>query len=171
MGRKKNHGFATATGAPPVDTGISGKDRATIAGGLAKLLADNYTLYLKTHNFHWNVTGPMFNTLHLMFETQYNELWIANDLIAERIRSLGHHAPGTYAEYVKLASIKETPGQPSAEDMVRLLVEGNEAVVRTARRIFPAVDAAHDEPTADLLTQRMQIHEKNAWMLRSLLEG
>jgi starvation-inducible DNA-binding protein len=156
--------------APPIDTGISRKDRAAIAGGLSKLLADNYTLYLKTHNFHWNVTGPMFSTLHLMFETQYNELWLANDQIAERIRSLGYPAPGTYAEYVKLASIKETPGQPKAEEMVRLLVEGNEAVVRTARSIFPTVEKANDEPTADLLTQRMQVHEKNAWMLRSLLE-
>ncbi|HET9338948.1 MAG TPA: Dps family protein, partial [Casimicrobiaceae bacterium] len=128
-------------------------------------------VYLKTHNFHWNVTGPMFNTLHLMFETQYNELWLALDAIAERIRSLGHPAPATLAEFAKLASIGETTGQPKAEDMVRLLVEGNEAVVRTARKIFPAVDAAHDEPTADLLTQRMQIHEKNAWMLRSLLEA
>ena len=156
--------------APPMDTGISKKERAAIAAGLSRLLADNYTLYLKTHNFHWNVTGPMFSTLHLMFETQYNELWLANDQIAERIRSLGYPAPGTYAEYVKLASIKETPGQPKAEDMVRLLVEGNEAVVRTARSVFPTVDKANDEPSADLLTQRMQIHEKNAWMLRSLLE-
>jgi starvation-inducible DNA-binding protein len=156
--------------APQIDTGISKKDRAAIAAGLSKLLADNYTLYLKTHSFHWNVTGPMFNTLHLMFETQYNELWLANDQIAERIRSLGYPAPGTYEEYVKLASVKETPGQPKAEEMVRLLVEGNEAVVRTARSVFPVVDKAGDEPTADLLTQRMQIHEKNAWMLRSLLE-
>ena len=153
-----------------MNTGISEKDRAEIAAGLSRLLADTYTVYLKTHNFHWNVTGPMFNTLHLMFETQYNELWLANDQIAERIRSLGYPAPGTYEEYVKLASIKETPGQPKAEEMVRLLVEGNEAVVRTARSVFPAVDEAGDEPTADLLTQRMQIHEKNAWMLRSLLE-
>src|SRR6187455_2677724 len=130
-------------GAPPIDTGIAADDRATIALGLARLLADNYTLYLKTHNFHWNVTGPMINTLHLMFETQYNELSLANDLIAERIRSLGHHAPGTYAEYVELASIRETPGHPPAEEMVRLLVQGNEAVVRTARKVFPAVDAAH----------------------------
>ena len=153
-----------------IDIGIRDKDRKAITEGLGRLLADSYTLYLKTHNYHWNVTGPMFNTLHLMFETQYNELWIANDLIAERIRSLGHPAPGTYAEFVKLASIKEEAGQPKAEVMIRRLVEGNEAVVRTARRIFPAVDAANDEPTADLLTQRMQIHEKNAWMLRSLLE-
>ena len=171
MAKKAKGGLKGATGAPPVDTGISAKDRATIADGLSRLLADTFTVYLKTHNFHWNVTGPMFNTLHLMFETQYNELWLALDAIAERIRSLGHAAPGTLAEYAKLASIRETPGQPAAEDMVRLLVEGNEAVVRTARRIFPAVDAANDEPTADLLTQRMQIHEKNAWMLRSLLEG
>ena len=157
--------------APLIDTGISDKDREKIAAGLSRLLADTYTVYLKTHNFHWNVTGPMFNTLHLMFETQYNELWTATDAIAERIRSLGHPAPGTYAEFGKLTSIKETPGQPKAEEMVRLLVEGNEAVVRTARSIFPSVEKANDEPTADLLTQRMQVHEKNAWMLRSLLEG
>src|SRR6187455_783475 len=158
-------------GAPPIDTGIAADDRAKIAEGLSRLLADNYTLYLKTHNFHWNVTGPMFNTLHLMFETQYNELWLALDAIAERIRSLGVPAPATAAEFAKLTSIQETTGQPSAEEMIRLLVEGNEAVVRTARKVFPAVDAANDEPTADLLTQRMQIHEKNAWMLRSLLQG
>ena len=157
--------------APPIDTGISDKDREKIAGGLSRLLADTFTVYLKTHNFHWNVTGPMFNTLHLMFETQYNELWTATDAIAERIRSLGHPAPATYAEFGKLTSIQETPGQPKADEMVRLLVEGNEAVVRTARTIFPSVEKANDEPTADLLTQRMQIHEKNAWMLRSLLEG
>lgn len=162
------HGKVTA---PVIDTGINAKDRAKIAAGLSHLLADTYAVYLKTHNFHWNVTGPMFNTLHLMFETQYNELWLATDLIAERIRSLGHYAPGTYGEFAKLASILDTPGQPKAEDMVRLLVEGNEAVVRTARSIFPVVDKANDEPTADLLTQRMQVHEKNAWMLRSLLEG
>jgi len=160
-----------ASGAPPMDTGMEAKERAKIAAGLSKLLADNFTLYLKTHNFHWNVTGPMFNTLHLMFETQYNELWLALDAIAERIRSLGVPAPATAAEFAKLTSIQETTGQPSAEEMIRLLVEGNEAVVRTARKVFPAVDAANDEPTADLLTQRMQIHEKNAWMLRSLLEG
>ena len=157
--------------APAMDTGIAEKDRSKIAGGLSRLLADNYTLYLKTHNFHWNVTGPMFNTLHLMFETQYNELWMANDQIAERIRALGHPAPGTYVEFSRLASIKETSGQPKAEQMVRLLVEGNEAAARTARSIFPSVDKAADEATADLLTQRMQIHEKNAWMLRSLLEA
>jgi starvation-inducible DNA-binding protein len=162
---------APKTNAPAIDTGIAAKDRAKIAAGLSKLLADTFTVYLKTHNFHWNVTGPMFNTLHLMFETQYTELWTATDLIAERIRSLGHAAPGTFAEFAKLTSIKETPGQPKAEEMIRLLVEGNEAVVRTARAVFPAVDKASDEPTADLLTQRMQVHEKNAWMLRSLLEG
>jgi starvation-inducible DNA-binding protein len=162
---------ATKTSAPAIDTGIDAKDRAKIAAGLSKLLADTFTVYMKTHNFHWNVTGPMFNTLHLMFETQYTELWNATDLIAERIRSLGHYAPGTFAEFAKLASIEETPGQPKAEQMIRLLVEGNEAVVRTARAVFPAVDKANDEPTADLLTQRMQVHEKNAWMLRSLLEG
>jgi starvation-inducible DNA-binding protein len=157
-------------GTTMMDTGISAKDREKIASGLSRMLADNFTLYLKTHNFHWNVTGPMFNTLHLMFEGQYNELWLANDLIAERIRALGYPAPGTYDQYLQLASIKETSGQPDAMAMVQLLVEGNEAVVRTARSIFPVVDKAHDEPTADLLTQRMQIHEKNAWMLRSLLE-
>jgi len=161
---------AEAATSTAIDIGISAKDRAAISEGLSRLLADTYTLYLTTHNFHWNVTGPMFNTLHLMFETQYNELWLANDQIAERIRSLGYPAPGTYAEYVKLASVKETPGQPKADEMVKLLVEGNEAVVRTARSVFPIVDKAGDEPTADLLTQRMQIHEKNAWMLRSLLE-
>jgi starvation-inducible DNA-binding protein len=157
-------------GAPPIDTGIDESHRARIAEGLSRLLADTYTVYLKTHNFHWNVTGPMFNTLHLMFETQYSELWTATDAIAERIRSIGFPAPGTYAEFAKLASVAETPGQPRAEEMVRLLVEGNEAVVRTARALFPLVDEAHDEPSADLLTQRMQIHEKNAWMLRSLLQ-
>lgn len=154
-----------------MDTGISEKDRAAIAEGLSKLLADTYTLYLKTHNFHWNVTGPMFQTLHLMFEGQYNELALAVDAIAERIRALDFPAPGTYKEYTKLSSIKETEGVPKATEMIRLLVEGQEAVVRTARSIFPIVEKAHDEPTADLLTQRMQIHEKTAWMLRSLLEN
>ncbi len=153
-----------------IDIGISEKDRKKIAAGLAKLLADTYSLYLKTHNFHWNVTGPMFQTLHLMFETQYNELALAVDLIAERIRSLGFPAPGTYSEYAKLSSIKETAGVPKAQDMIKLLVEGQEAVVRTARSIFPAAEAAHDEATADLLTQRIQLHEKTAWMLRSLLD-
>jgi len=152
-----------------IDIGISEKDRAAIAEGLSHLLADTYTLYLKTHNFHWNVTGPMFNTLHLMFEQQYTELAAAVDLIAERIRALGFPAPGSYSQYAKLSSIQEETGVPSAEDMIRQLVDGQEAVVRTARKMFPAVDKAADEPTADLLTQRMQTHEKNAWMLRSLL--
>jgi len=153
-----------------VDIGITERDRARIADGLSRLLADTYTLYLKTHNFHWNVKGPMFQTLHLMFETQYNELALAVDLIAERIRALGYPAPGTYREYAKLSSIKETEGVPEAREMIRLLVEGQEAVVRTARGVFPLVDKAHDEPSADLLTQRMQVHEKTAWMLRALLE-
>ncbi|MBW4563025.1 MAG: DNA starvation/stationary phase protection protein [Mojavia pulchra JT2-VF2] len=154
----------------PLNIGIDDTNRAKIAEGLSRLLADTYTLYLKTHNFHWNVTGPMFQTLHLMFETQYTELALAVDLIAERIRALGYPAPGTYSEYVKLSSIPETPGVPKATEMIRLLVEGQEAVVRTARSIFPVVDEVNDEPTADLLTQRMQVHEKTAWMLRSLLE-
>ncbi|KJS04414.1 MAG: ferritin [Gammaproteobacteria bacterium BRH_c0] len=153
-----------------INIGINESDRSKIADGLSHLLADTYTLYLKTHNFHWNVTGPMFNTLHLMFETQYNELALAVDQIAERIRALGFPAPGTYKDYAKLSSIKETEGVPSAEDMIGLLVEGQEAVARTARSIFPVVDKASDESTADLLTQRMQIHEKTAWMLRSMLE-
>ena len=153
-----------------IDIGINEQDRKEIADGLSRLLADTYTLYLKTHNFHWNVTGPMFQTLHLMFETQYTELALAVDLIAERIRALGYPAPGTYGEYSKLSSIKEAPGVPNAEEMIRLLVSGQESVVRTARSIFPASEKANDEPTADLLTQRMQIHEKTAWMLRSLLE-
>ena len=153
-----------------IDIGIEKRDREEIAQGLSRLLADTYTLYLKTHNFHWNVTGPMFQTLHLMFETQYNELALAVDLVAERIRSLGFPAPGTYKQFVELSSIKETQGVPSAPDMIKLLVEGQEAVVRTARSLFPAVDKVSDEATADLLTQRMQIHEKTAWMLRSLLE-
>ena len=153
-----------------IDIGISKKDRKTVADGLSKLLADTYTLYLKTHNFHWNVEGPMFNTLHLMFETQYNELALAVDAIAERIRALGHPAPGSYAAYAKLSSIKEETGVPKAEEMIRQLVDGQEAVARTARAVFSAAEKAGDEPTADLLTQRMQIHEKTAWMLRSLLE-
>ena len=155
--------------AVPVNIGISETDRKKIADGLSKLLADTYTLYLKTHNFHWNVTGPMFNTLHLMFEQQYNELALAVDLIAERIRTLGFPAPGSYSEFSKLSSIPEAPSNiPSAEEMIRLLTEGNEAVVRTARSIFTAVGQSQDESTADLLTQRMQTHEKAAWMLRSL---
>jgi starvation-inducible DNA-binding protein len=154
-----------------INIGIPEDQRRAIADGLSRLLADTYTLYLTTHNFHWNVTGQMFNTLHLMFEAQYTELALAVDLVAERIRALGYPAPGTYSAYAKLTSIKEPEGVPSANDMIRQLVAGQEAVVRTARSIFPVVDEAHDEPTADLLTQRMQIHEKNAWMLRSLLEG
>jgi starvation-inducible DNA-binding protein len=153
-----------------IDIGIKDQDRKSIADGLSRLLADTYTLYLKTHNFHWNVTGPMFQTLHLMFETQYNELALAVDSIAERIRALGYPAPGTYADYAQLSSIKETAGVPKATEMIRLLVEGQEAVVRTARSVFPVVDEVNDEATADLLTQRMQVHEKTAWMLRSLLE-
>jgi starvation-inducible DNA-binding protein len=153
-----------------INIGISEKDRNSIVDGLSRLLADTYTLYLKTHNFHWNVTGPMFQTLHLMFETQYTELAMAVDLIAERIRALGSPAPGTYAEFARLSSIKEPGGVPSAQEMIRQLVQDQEAVVRTARSIFPAVDQADDEPTADLLTQRMQVHEKTAWMLRSMLE-
>ncbi|PZD71687.1 DNA protection during starvation protein 2 [Acaryochloris thomasi RCC1774] len=153
----------------PINIGIDEKNRQQIAEGLSHLLADTYTLYLKTHNFHWNVTGPMFQTLHLMFEGQYNELALAVDAIAERIRALGFPAPGTYKEYSKLTSIPEAEGVPSAEEMIRELVEGQEAVVRTARSVFPAADEANDEPTADLLTQRLQIHEKTAWMLRSLL--
>ncbi|NWF61266.1 MAG: DNA starvation/stationary phase protection protein [Fischerella sp.] len=154
----------------PVNIGIDEANRAKIAEGLSRLLADTYSLYLKTHNFHWNVTGPMFQTLHLMFEQQYTELATAVDLIAERIRALGYPAPGTYSEFAKLSSISETTGVPKATDMIRLLVEGQEAVVRTARSIFPVVEEVNDEPTADLLTQRMQVHEKTAWMLRSLLE-
>jgi starvation-inducible DNA-binding protein len=153
-----------------INIGISEDDRIAIADGLSRLLADTYTLYLKTHNFHWNVTGPMFNTLHLMFEAQYTELALAVDLIAERIRSLGIPAPATYSAYAKLTSIAETEGVPKATEMIKLLVEGQEAVTRTARSIFPIAEKASDEPTADLLTQRMQVHEKTAWMLRSLLE-
>jgi starvation-inducible DNA-binding protein len=153
-----------------INVGIDEKDRKKIAEGLSRLLADTYSLYLKTHNFHWNVKGPMFQTLHLMFEAQYNELALAVDLVAERIRALGFPAPGTYSEYAHLSSIPETPGVPKAEEMIKLLVEGQEAVVRTARSLFPLLDKVHDEPTADLLTQRMQVHEKTAWMLRSLLE-
>jgi len=152
-----------------IDIGIGEQDRKAIAQGLSKLLADSYTLYLKTHNYHWNVTGPMFNTLHLMFEQQYTELALAVDLVAERIRALGHAAPGSYKAYAALTSIEEETGSPSAEEMIRQLVKGQEAVVRTAREVFPAADRANDQPTADLLTQRMQVHEKNAWMLRSLL--
>jgi starvation-inducible DNA-binding protein len=155
----------------PIDIGIGDKDRGAIAGGLSRLLADTYTLYLTTHNFHWNVTGPMFNTLHAMFMTQYTELWNAVDPIAERIRSLGHPAPGSYAQFAALSSIADVPATPpKAMEMVRILVQGHEAVARTARAVFPIAAEADDQPTADLLTQRLDIHEKTAWMLRSLLE-
>src|SRR5690242_14050159 len=153
-----------------IDIGIDEKQREAIAGGLSKVLADTYTLYLKTHNFHWNVTGPMFQTLHLMFEQHYNELALAVDLIAERIRALGQQAPGTYKQFTALSSIKEEDAVPKALDMVKLLVEGHEAVCRTARTAFKTAEEANDQPTCDLLTQRMQTHEKTAWMLRSLLE-
>jgi starvation-inducible DNA-binding protein len=159
---------ATAT-EERIDIGIEALDRKAIAEGLAKLLADSYTLYLKTHNFHWNVTGPMFQTLHLMFEQQYTELALAVDLVAERIRALGHPAPGSYAQFSRLSSLAEETGVPRAEDMVRQLVDGQEAVARTARQVFPAAEGAGDQVTMDLLTQRLQVHEKNAWMLRSLL--
>ncbi|MDO8958470.1 MAG: Dps family protein [Rhodocyclaceae bacterium] len=153
-----------------IDIGIADADRAKIANGLSNLLADSYTLYLMTHNFHWNVTGPMFNTLHLMFMGQYTEQWTALDQIAERIRALGHPAPGTYKEFVKLASIKEVDGVPKATEMIRLLVAAQEATARTARDLFPLLDKANDQPSADLVTQRLEVHEKTAWMLRSLLE-
>jgi starvation-inducible DNA-binding protein len=154
-----------------VNIGISESDRADIAKGLSKVLADTYTLYLTTHNFHWNVTGPMFNTLHLMFMEQYTELWNAVDPIAERIRALGHWAPGSYAQFKALASLADAPSAPpKATDMIRTLVSGHEAVARTARETFPVAERANDQPTADLLTQRLDIHEKTAWMLRSLLE-
>lgn len=157
--------------APAINIGISEQDRAAIVQGLSKLLADTYTLYLTTHNFHWNVTGPMFNTLHTMFMQQYTELWNAVDPVAERIRSLGHAAPGSYAQFGKLASVPDVPATPpKALEMVRILVEGHETVARTARGIFPLVEKAGDEPTADLLTQRLTVHEQAAWMLRSLLE-
>jgi starvation-inducible DNA-binding protein len=156
---------------PSINIGINERDRSAIAQGLSRLLADTYTLYLTTHNFHWNVTGPMFNTLHAMFMSQYTELWNAVDPIAERIRSLGHHAPGSYADFTELASIKDAPRTPpKAMDMVRTLMEGHEAVARTAREVFPLAEKAHDQPTADLLTQRLIVHEQTAWMLRSLLE-
>ena len=153
-----------------IDIGINDANRAEIAAGLGRLLADSYSLYLQTHNFHWNVTGPMFQTLHVMFEGQYTELALAVDLVAERIRSLGFPAPATYGEFVRLSSIKEVAGVPRAEEMIRVLVDGQQVVVRTARSLFPVVEKAGDEATADLLTQRIQLHEKTAWMLRSLLE-
>lgn len=152
-----------------LNIGIAEADRLKIVDGLSRLLADTYTLYLKTHNFHWNVTGPMFNTLHQMFEVHYNELALAVDLIAERIRALGAKAPGSYKDFAALSTVPEAQGNESADEMVRLLVLDHETVVRTARQVFPAADEAHDEATADLLTQRLQLHEKTAWMLRSLL--
>lgn len=153
-----------------MDIGISKKDRAKIVEGLSKLLADTFTLYLKTHNFHWNVVGPQFRTLHLMFEEQYNELWLATDLMAERIRTLGFPAPATFAEFAKLTAIPETEGRPEADKMIALLVEGHETVCRTIRSQFDVADKANDQPTLDLLTQRLEVHEKTAWMLRSLQE-
>jgi len=153
-----------------INIGISASERARITQGLSALLADSYTLYLMTHNFHWNVTGKQFNSLHQMFMDQYTEQWNALDTIAERIRALGHPAPGTYREFAKLASIKEVDGVPKAMDMVRHLVKAQEATARTARSLFPVVEAAGDQPTADLLTQRLEVHEKTAWMLRSILE-
>ena len=162
---------AAKSSAGTIDIGISSKDRAAISEGLSRLLADTYTLYLTTHNFHWNVTGPMFNTLHAMFMGQYTELWGAVDPIAERIRSLGHVAPGSYGQFARLSSLADAPeAPPKAMDMVRVLVTGHEAVARTARALFPIADKAGDEPTADLLTQRLTVHEQTAWMLRSLLE-
>ena len=159
----------THDSAETIDIGISAPERAAIAKGLSALLADSYTLYLMTHNFHWNVTGPMFNTLHLMFMEQYTEQWNALDLIAERIRALGHPAPGTYKEFADLASIKEPVGVPKATEMIRLLVAAQEGTARTARQLLPLVSKANDQPTSDLLTQRLQVHEKTAWMLRSVL--
>ena len=153
-----------------IDIGIPEDQRKKIAAGLSALLADSYTLYLMTHNFHWNVTGPQFNSLHNMFMDQYTEQWNAIDVIAERIRALGFPAPGTYKEFVKLASIQEVEGVPKANDMIRHLVAAQEATARTARKLFATVDKANDQPTADVLTQRIDVHEKTAWMLRSLLE-
>ncbi|WP_205208520.1 Dps family protein [Arenimonas caeni] len=172
MASKTKKTPAADRGAPQIDIGLSEKDRRRIADGLSAFLADSYTLYLKTHNFHWNVTGPMFNTLHNMFMTQYTEEWTALDEIAERIRALGFTAPGSYAEFVRLSSIKEeqSPDGLDWKAMVRQLVTGNEAVCRTARKVIKVADAAGDDPSADLATQRLQVHEKNAWMLRSLLE-
>ncbi len=164
MSKVKNNKVAA------INIGISEKDRSKIADGLSRMLADSYTLYLKTHNFHWNVTGPMFQTLHLMFMTQYNETWLAVDSLAERIRALGHPAPGSYQQFAALTSIKDSDGVPNAKDMIRQLVEAQETVVRTAREVFVIAEKAGDQPTADLLTQRMTVHEQNAWMLRSLLE-
>ena len=171
MSKNKKAAAEPTPAGSTINIGISAADRRAIAGGLSRLLADTYTLYLTTHNFHWNVTGPMFNTLHTMFMAQYTELWMAVDPVAERIRSLGHPAPGSYAQFGALASIPDAPSTPpKALAMVKILVEGHEAVARTARSIFPLADKAGDEPTADLLTQRLTVHEQTAWMLRSLLE-
>ncbi|MFB9066861.1 Dps family protein [Pseudofulvimonas gallinarii] len=167
--KSKTKKTAAASAEPRIDIGIPERKRKEIASRLAALLADNYTLYLKTHAFHWNITGPMFNSLHVMFETQYNELWLANDEIAERIRALGVFAPGSGAQFAQLSSIREETGVPGWEEMVRQLVDGHEAAARTAREAFRTADDADDQPTADLATQRMQAHEKTAWMLRSLL--
>jgi len=153
-----------------INIGLSEKDRSSIVNGLSRMLADTYTLYLKTHNFHWNVTGPMFQTLHLMFMTQYSETWMAVDLVAERIRALGYPAPGSYKEFAALTSIKDSSGTVSAKEMIKQLVDGQETVVRTAREVLPIAEKAGDQPTVDLLSARMEVHEKNAWMLRSLLE-
>jgi starvation-inducible DNA-binding protein len=152
-----------------IDIGIPDAQRQAIAQGLSRVLADTYTLYLKTHNFHWNVEGPMFNTLHLMFETQYTELALAVDLIAERIRALGFPAPGSYRDFAELSSVEDAVGHPTAVDMIAQLAKDQETVVRTARGVFALADKANDQPTADLLTQRMQVHEKTAWMLRAML--
>jgi starvation-inducible DNA-binding protein len=172
MAKSKSKTASIGAARTDIHIGISDKDRSAISAGLSRLLADTYTLYLTTHNFHWNVTGPMFNSLHAMFMAQYTELWNAVDPIAERIRSLGHVAPGSYAQFGALTSLKDAPAvPPSALDMVRVLVEGHEAVARTARSIFPLADKAGDEPTADLLTQRLTVHEQAAWMLRANLEA
>lgn len=167
--KKKIKKVATRTAETGINIGISEKQRKDIAARLSALLADNYTLYLKTHAFHWNITGPMFNSLHVMFETQYNELWLANDEIAERIRALGIYAPGSGAQFATLSSIPEESGIPDWQGMVSQLVSGHETAARTAREAFKVADDADDQPTADLATQRMQAHEKTAWMLRSLL--
>ncbi|AWV86270.1 DNA starvation/stationary phase protection protein [Acinetobacter radioresistens] len=153
-----------------INIGISTEGRKKIVEGLSRLLADSYTLYLMTHNFHWNVTGPMFSSLHAMFMEQYTEQWNALDIIAERIRALGFPAPGTYKQFNDLATIKEVEGVPTAEEMIRYLVNAQEATARTARELFPVVDEVNDQPTADVLTQRIDVHEKTAWMLRSLLQ-
>jgi starvation-inducible DNA-binding protein len=163
--------MSTAPSPPPIDIGIPEAERRRIADGLCALLADSYTLYLMTHNFHWNVKGPQFNSLHAMFMGQYTEQWGAIDVIAERIRALGFPAPGTYAEFARLTSIREPEGVPEANDMIRQLVVAQEATARTARNLFPVVEATRDQPTADVLTQRINVHEKTAWMLRSLLEA